>query len=455
MVETRETTTYAPNEAALVDNIVINGEALYLGLSVYDAISEGVEFDDDFDLKSIAMPEFYKTFECKFNNVPVYIAVANNGNTVVAAPGTATGTQTADNTQGTLTLDSSNKWIVLDKTDEDDIVKFGHLVNSTPYFEGTYRANTNGVEKNIIETEGQKPKFGEPFNILNVSVDRAGHVIDFGINTVTIPKGKYETNIPNTDSSSLIVGMELNESTGEITTTSATTKTLKLADYSLPTSVDNNGILTSGQSINDAFGRLEYRINEEINKRKAAFDLLYYGEDGPEGKTISKAFDTIKKIADWLDNDAATGDTGVEELFNKIATNSRVIEDEIDRATKAENNNTDLINNEISRAQTEEEKINTRINDLVGDTKVSVQIDNKISEYNETFSDTAFINSEYFATAEQGALAVSAIQPGSEFNYGEQQETIQGLMDIVKAQAETIDDLILRIEALEKKETIE
>lgn len=78
MVETRETTTYAPNEAALVDNIVINGEALYLGLSVYDAISEGVEFDDDFDLKSIAMPEFYKTFECKFNNVPVYIAVANN-----------------------------------------------------------------------------------------------------------------------------------------------------------------------------------------------------------------------------------------------------------------------------------------------------------------------------------------------------------------------------------------
>lgn len=224
------------------------------------------------------------------------ITIANDGNTVAAAPGNATGTQTADNTQDDIKFNTSNKWIVLDKTDEDDVVKFGHLVNSTPYFEGTYRANTNGVEKNIIETEGQKPKFGKPFNILNVSVDRAGHVIDFGTNTVTIPEGKYEKDIPNTPSNSLIVGMELDGATGEITTTSATTKTLKLTDYSLPTSVDNNGILTSNQSINEAFGRLEYRINKEVKDREAAINALDVTDTVDNTKYVSGVSETNGKI---------------------------------------------------------------------------------------------------------------------------------------------------------------
>ena len=178
--------------------------------------------------------------------------------------------------------------------------------------------------------------------------------------------------------------MKLDGPTGEIITTSATTNTLRLADYSLPTSVDNNGVLASNQSINEAFGRLEYRINEEINKREAAFDLLYYGEEGKEGKTISKAFDTIKEIADFLEQDANGKQSGVEKILSDIEANSDNIAQEKLRAESAENANTTLINQEISRASEEEGKLNTRINDLVGNTKVSTQIDNKINIFNST-----------------------------------------------------------------------
>jgi hypothetical protein len=80
-----------------------------------------------------------------------HIIVNNNGDGVIAEPGSMTGTQTADNTQGALTLDSSNKWIVLDKTNSNDVIKFGHLHSELP--------------SGIHALGAQEPKFGKTFEI--------------------------------------------------------------------------------------------------------------------------------------------------------------------------------------------------------------------------------------------------------------------------------------------------
>ena len=57
-------------------------------------------------------------------------------------------------------------------------------------------------------------------------------------------------------------------------------------------------------------------------------------------------------------------------------------------------------------------------------------------------------NEEYFAKAEQGSKADSAIQPNTKFIYGAEQKTIQELMTIVKAQAEAINSLQNQINEL-------
>ena len=357
------------------------------------------------------------------------IIKVENSDSVLGAPfHTGEGKETATNTQDNLKFTASNRWIKMMPTGENNI-EFGHILSPIAPEDEKIKLNSilhKSTDTNISE-------FGGSFNILNFTTDNAGHIIAVGQDIITIPQGKYEKDTPNSESSSLIVGMKLDGPTGEIITTSATTNTLRLADYSLPTSVDNNGVLASNQSINEAFGRLEYRINEEINKREAAFDLLYYGEEGKEGKTISKAFDTIKEIADFLEQDANGKQSGVEKILSDIEANSDNIAQEKLRAESAENANTTLINQEISRASEEEGKLNTRINDLVGDTKVSVQIDNKINTFNSTLGSAAYTESDMYALA------------GSYDN-----RVLQSVYDTKIAELEaTILALTARVEALE------
>lgn len=355
------------------------------------------------------------------------IIKVENSDSVLGAPfHTGEGKETATNTQDNLKFTASNRWIKMMPTGENNI-EFGHILSPIAPEDEKIKLNSilhKSTDTNISE-------FGGSFNILNFTTDNAGHIIAVGQDVITIPQGKYEKDTPNSESSSLIVGMKLDGPTGEIITTSATTNTLRLADYSLPTSVDNNGVLASNQSINEAFGRLEYRINEEINKREAAFDLLYYGEEGKEGKTISKAFDTIKEIADFLEQDANGKQSGVEKILSDIEANSDNIAQEKLRAESAENANTTLINQEISRASEEEGKLNTRINDLVGDTKVSVQIDNKINTFKSTLGSAAYTESDMYALA--GSYDDRVLQSVYDTKIAELESTILALTARVEA----------------------
>ena len=331
------------------------------------------------------------------------IEIANDGSTSSAEPVSEVGTQTADATQDDLKLTTSNKWILLD-AGEEDIVKFGHLVNDTPYFEGTYRANTNGVEKNIIETEGQRPKFGEPFNILNVSVDRAGHILDFGINTVTIPQGKYEKDTQNTNSTSLIVGMGLDGPTGEITTTSATTNTLQLSNYTyIGNGTEDTQKVANGQSINTALGTLEKRIN----------DLDYTDPDANTTQFVSKVTEkegviSVERanvgelvLTGYTASGKGNGEVGATDTVNLAFAK---IENKINTFLKAADTSTNAIDtlrelqsyitthgteannmlNAINTLDIRINKLNSSVNATSGKYISSIKIENDILSIGET-----------------------------------------------------------------------
>lgn len=69
---------YTPNEAATFDNIVVNGESLYIGLKLNDMIAEGVTIGD-LEATSIAMPEFKKMIDVEFRGVPLQMLIENSG----------------------------------------------------------------------------------------------------------------------------------------------------------------------------------------------------------------------------------------------------------------------------------------------------------------------------------------------------------------------------------------
>jgi hypothetical protein len=102
----------------------------------------------------------------------------------------------------------------------------------------------------------------------------------------------------------------ITQTDGKIAVTRAKAGTLVLGTQSTYNTV------AAEDSLNAAINKLEVRIKMEEDNRKAAIDTLY----GNNEETIAQTFDTIKEIADWLDADAATGDTGVEQLINSIAT---------------------------------------------------------------------------------------------------------------------------------------
>jgi hypothetical protein len=129
------------------------------------------------------------------------IKVANNSNGADAPNNNvAEAGQSAKETQDTLNLKASNKWVVLDNV-EDDTIKFGHKLSPTQAKE--YLTNPNVT------------KFGDSFKILKFTTDEAGHIIAVDEETVNIPKGSL--NDLTATSSSVLTGISMDDETGAIT----------------------------------------------------------------------------------------------------------------------------------------------------------------------------------------------------------------------------------------------
>lgn len=335
------------------------------------------------------------------------------------------------------------------------------------------------VAKDTRDIEAKEPKFGETFEIEDWVFDEKGHKTNVSKHTVKIPKGSL--NGLTATGSSVLTGISMIDETGVITQTNADVGTLTLKQYqqgqsgnlvisdtntingafkgvqdyinkldmedasttqfiSKITQIDGKiaveravaGTLILGSesadktvsatdSLNAAINKIEARIKTEEENRKNAIDTLY----GSNGEKIAETFDSIKEIADWLDNDSTTGSTGVEKLISDINNNTSAITDETNRADLAEK----ALGARIDNLDYEKTQANDYYISSIKQTDGLIEVGTTILPIRTVDSGTdngtilvngsvinvgglksaAFTESSAYATAEQGAAADNAV----------------------------------------------
>ena len=180
------------------------------------------------------------------------VNIANNGLNAVIIPNNVDGNLTADTLTDTIKLDSGNRWIKLIADDANNKVSFVHAAA--------------GNSTNTTQTGNETPSFGSTFLIPEVKYDETGHISAVNTHTVKIPLPSLNK-ILSEDNASVITGLSFIATAGELTQTNRKVGTLLLTDYTANT--DSTDISAS-DSINEAFGKLQYQINqEELNRANA------------------------------------------------------------------------------------------------------------------------------------------------------------------------------------------
>ena len=349
--------------------------------------------------------------------------------------------------------------------------------------------HTGPVIGKPVPVANVEPEFGETFNITDWHYDNKGHKYGSTTHTVKMPDGSYTPDNTARSHTDIITSLGFTPRTGAITSTKANTDTLTLYNYSAnsgnldikATDTINTGLekiqnhingldmsststtdfiteitqtdgkvavkrakagtlvlgtqstdktVSADDSLNSAINKLEARIKAEEENRKAAINTLY----GDNAENIADTFDTIKEIADFLEQDDNGTQSGIEKIISDISANADAIEteklratqaetalstditeeetrakaaentlttnlnNEISRAKSAENTLTTNLSNEVTRATNAENTLNTRITNLVGNTAVSTQIDNKISAFDSTLGTAAKVDIEAYET---------------------------------------------------------
>ena len=285
-----------------------------------------------------------------------------------------------------MTIDTGNRWIVLSTDITNDKVSFYHAAPNS----NSSSANTTNANNNSAKTLN----FNSNFEIPQVKYDETGHIFGVSKHTITLDG----------------------------------TNNLTLNNYSKGSSKD---AIATNETLNGAFGKLENRLDtlqaDSTTEGSVAYQIAKIVNENGNG-----SIDTLNEIAAWIINDT----TGAAKMANDITTLK----------------GTDTVSGSIANS------IKTAIEGLDSSKSADANkyisgitiTDGKITDIQQTpLGSAAYKNEEYFAKAEQGSKADSAIQPNMTFTYGTEQKTIQELMNIVKAQAETISNLDARIQALE------
>ena len=388
------------------------------------------------------------------------------------APGIADGTQTADSTQDTLVVTTSNKWIRLDGDTEDTII-IGHDIES-PTFDNTHTQNLSN-DKEVTT-----------FEIYDDSFDEAGHFKHRDITTVTMPTG-------------------YNTITGDsgTTTASATADTLAITanDVWLQTEVtpDKVNIAHTGPAngtkrneanktpqFGDTFTIEDWSFDSKGHKNELSTHTITI----PKGSLNNLTATTSSVITGLSMVDETGAITQTNNDVGKLAltgydsaTAGQTVVGSGDSINMAIGKLQNQITNEISRAQGAETALGTRIDNLdyekaeianyyissIKQVNGKIEASNKqipirsvaIGSSNGTISvnnsdvkikglgSAAYTASTTYATAAQGKKADSAVQETTTFTYGTETKTIQDLMIIVNNQALKINELEQRIAALE------
>lgn len=167
----------------------------------------------------------------------------------------------------------------------------------------TTQLNSNEIEYKSTDTTINT--FGGTFNILNFKTDNAGHIIEVGEDTITIPQGSAE-NINNTDinnnviqTANLLSSISLNPETGKITGRYNTTNSIILSGYKTnKTNNHSNDVndVDDNDTINTAFAKLQNQIEAEEKARQDAITALKVEDTLNDTKYVSGVSETDGKI---------------------------------------------------------------------------------------------------------------------------------------------------------------
>lgn len=344
-----------------------------------------------------------------------YIDVANDGKEKVAAPAFTAGTQIADNTQDTLKLTTSNKWILLDGSSEDT-VQFGHLLKTVPI-----TTSTQSLSDETSQTV--------TFKVYDDSFDEAGHHNGRDTKTITMPfgYGKIKGDSGNTEATATFDELTISANDNWIATTvskdtvnithtgpvftstrnesnktpnfgdtftiedwvfddkghksNLSTHSIKIPKGSLNDLTATSSSVLTGISMIDETGVIT-QTNNDVGK----LSLTGYvqGSDKTDigsGDTINSAFAKLQNQITYEENRINTILTGENDLTGTLDTfielqsyinehgqeaadMAKAIENEIARAKEAEEANQQAISDEAIRADLAEKALGTRIDNL-------------------------------------------------------------------------------------------
>ena len=155
-----------------------------------------------------------------------------------------------------------NNWIIIENTtdsNKQNTITYSHLEQGTA---GSYGTNVTFAE------------FGGTVNLQGYKTDKTGHVVDYPLYTLTLPKGSYvPDDNTNHNGARVITGIGFTASSGEITSTSQNVGTLKLNGY-VKLNTTTTAVVTADSTINGALAALDNRIETEEETRSTEITNL-------------------------------------------------------------------------------------------------------------------------------------------------------------------------------------
>lgn len=167
----------------------------------------------------------------------------------------------ADNTQDTLTIASTNKWIRISGDDTNDTLSIGHEVHN---FESGSANTKYGLETNITVSDLD---INNTFEVPVLKFDEAGHITMAETHTVTIPENFNKVDITTTGKNSVAVNTS---------STAATLEADTLTD-TVTFDVGNRWIQLVGNASTDKVSIHHAAPGNQTNSTKTGAETPNYG----------------------------------------------------------------------------------------------------------------------------------------------------------------------------------
>lgn len=263
------------------------------------------------------------TYTMPYNYKIITVGAENTGVTALAA-NTEAISCIAEDRIDELTINSGNKWIVLNSNNTSKTITAAHKLSVL----------AAGEYGNSIQT----PAFGDTFTVPHFTTDEAGHIIATSTHTITVPRPSLTDGTGD-----VMTSLSMVQSTGALTVTKTNADKLLLTDYTAAT--ESASDVQNTDTIHSAISKLQKQIKDnsassnvalgnEITNRENAdnsldgrLDIIEGSDEGSITKAVNDlkgtpvTYDTLAKLETALSNEITnreTADTNVVSIIQAL-----------------------------------------------------------------------------------------------------------------------------------------